>query len=557
MRDKRNIILAAAAALLVLIVLFFAFTAGGGNDDDQDAEPTPGTLSLSPSEGPDGTTSTIAVQGVVPGSAIQAKFSDGTPDGTFATDNTNGNGSMPQIFTGSPGDTITVTVTVTRPNGTSYQLAPQTFTITDPNAPKQTTVSLSPTSGPSGTSVVITVNGEPGQPVTVVIDGQAITNFPNTDASGNSSQEHTFNGQDGTTSTVSGTVGSTSGSASFTFDNAPAQPTVTVELSPTEGPSGTTTTITVTGPPNQPVTLSIGGAITNGQTDANGKFTTTHTMNGRVGDKITVEAQVGSTGTGDPKGSAEFTITGATAIEGGPHTFISTTMISRDPGGHGPFVRMLAGLNLFITINSITVDGDDPWVSVTGDIGEDGTFRAEGQGTVAGFPDVTVVFEGQLEGTTLTGEYTMGTAGELPGGEAISYSVEGELDAPDTSEASQPPDFAGFYADFNQAQANGDAAGLLDQLHPAVLERYGADACSTYLASILNPDVTIEFVDATGPETWAYTTDEVATDVDGAYTVTVEVTVGDADPITQDTHLTVSADGEIAWFTDCGEPIAG
>jgi len=52
-------------------------------------------------------------------------------------------------------------------------------------------------------------------------------------------------------------------------------------------------------------------------------------------------------------------------------------------------------------------------------------------------------------------------------------------------------------------------------------------------------------------------TGDIAADVPGTYTVTVEITVGDADPVTQDTHLTVDGDGQIRWFTDCGEPVAG
>jgi hypothetical protein len=35
----------------------------------------------------------------------------------------------------------------------------------------------------------------------------------------------------------------------------------------------------------------------------------------------------------------------------------------------------------------------------------------------------------------------------------------------------------------------------------------------------------------------------------------VEVTVASSDPTTQETHLTVGDDGQIMWFTDCGEPV--
>jgi len=73
----------------------------------------------------------------------------------------------------------------------------------------------------------------------------------------------------------------------------------------------------------------------------------------------------------------------------------------------------------------IKFDGPDNWVDVSGVLAPDGTFEAQGTGTVAGYPNVTVTFSGTVLDGSLDGLYTMGPKGELPGGESITYHVEG------------------------------------------------------------------------------------------------------------------------------------
>ena len=63
---------------------------------------------------------------------------------------------------------------------------------------------------------------------------------------------------------------------------------------------------------------------------------------------------------------------------------------------------------------------------------DDGTFVADGKGTVAGFPDIAVSLEGTLTPGGLVGDYTMGAEGGLPQGEPIIYGVEGRLEEWDT-----------------------------------------------------------------------------------------------------------------------------
>ena len=79
-------------------------------------------------------------------------------------------------------------------------------------------------------------------------------------------------------------------------------------------------------------------------------------------------------------------------------------------------------------VGTMQVDGDGAWVSVSGPVMADGTFVAEGTGTVAGFPNVRVTFEGKYHLGMLSGAYSLGVGGELPGGQPIIYDIEAPLD---------------------------------------------------------------------------------------------------------------------------------
>jgi hypothetical protein len=121
---------------------------------------------------------------------------------------------------------------------------------------------------------------------------------------------------------------------------------------------------------------------------------------------------------------------------------------SGDPGGHDPNIfdvpdtwPYTLDITLTVTLEqdgSLTITGAAPWVDVSGTLGS-GTypdeFVATGTGTVAGVENVGVELDARLifqEGL-IFGSYTMGTGGELPGGESIEYSIEvvfdGDLEA--------------------------------------------------------------------------------------------------------------------------------
>ena len=91
--------------------------------------------------------------------------------------------------------------------------------------------------------------------------------------------------------------------------------------------------------------------------------------------------------------------------------------------------RNIGGRNIESTPGSIKFTGPDPWVTVMGDFNDQtGAFDTNGIGTVAGFPNVAVGFQGTIDASgNLTGRYTMGTGGELPGGRPIEYTLQATM----------------------------------------------------------------------------------------------------------------------------------
>lgn len=416
-------------------------------------------------------------------------------------------------------------------------------------------MTISPSSGPSGTSAEIKITGAlPNAPVTLDLDPGSTNGT--TDANGNFSYTFTFNGQVGDVSNVEATIGAASeqtASATFTITggtstSTPPPPTSTaavtgpiLRVSPDRGPSGTTATITLSGAlPDAPVTLDLDPGSTNGTTDANGNWTYTFTFYGPVGKISNIKATIGAAS--EQTATATFEITGE--LE---QAFNAITDILSDKGGHAEFIRMLLALILNVSPGSVVIEGPDPWVTVSGDVGEDGSFIATGRGTVAGIPDIAVIFEGNISMDQVSGEYTMGAEGGLPGGEAITYLVIGEAEDSTSALAS------GFFDLFNAAQGADDSARMFDLLHPAVLELYGEAACTDYLASIVNTEVSIEVLNAVEIGQWAFERDGRTLSVADALSVQANVHNG-GDVSQTELHLALRPDGTLGWFTDCGEP---
>ncbi|MEQ8329359.1 MAG: Ig-like domain-containing protein [Longimicrobiales bacterium] len=73
--------------------------------------------------------------------------------------------------------------------------------------------------------------------------------------------------------------------------------------------------------------------------------------------------------------------------------------VTSDPNGHAPFIGLGAVSSLSVQPGAdgvLTVTGNGPWVTLTGTVAADGSFELTGTGTVAGFPGVTITFNGKL-----------------------------------------------------------------------------------------------------------------------------------------------------------------
>ncbi len=77
----------------------------------------------------------------------------------------------------------------------------------------------------------------------------------------------------------------------------------------------------------------------------------------------------------------------------------------------------------------------------------------------------------------------------------------------------------GFLVRLGKALAEGDTRFLLDRLHSAVIDRYGASACLLYVDAVVDPSNAVDPVRAGAPEEWEYETDGLSTTIDEAYPV--------------------------------------
>jgi hypothetical protein len=95
---------------------------------------------------------------------------------------------------------------------------------------------------------------------------------------------------------------------------------------------------------------------------------------------------------------------------------------------------------------------------------------------------------------------------------------------------------------------------LFERLHAAVLERYGEEACRTFLEGFQGESLEFETVSVTGPAPWDWETDGQSTTIEEAWTVVVDQ-VSDGEESRREIHLALAEEGEVAWFTDCGVPL--
>ena len=109
-----------------------------------------------------------------------------------------------------------------------------------------------------------------------------------------------------------------------------------------------------------------------------------------------------------------------------------TTARKSDPGEHFTFIQLMTSGLLSAGLSNVTMTISGPsgsnFVTVSGTYDSStNSFVLTGNGTVAGRSNVGVRFAGTITTSgAISGDYTMGTGGELPGGQAIVYSITGQ-----------------------------------------------------------------------------------------------------------------------------------
>lgn len=239
-------------------------------------------------------------------------------------------------------------------------------------------------------------------------------------------------------------------------------------------------------------------------------------------------------------------------IEG---TYHVNSEVIDDQAEHAEVIQFLKEFNIKISFGSIIFDGPDPWVDVVGELTEDGKFSAQGKGTVAGFTDILVTFEGEVGEGHLMGDYTMGADGGLPAGLPIVYRIEGQR----VDSSATPTPISGaetveeFFHVFSSAMRSANVDLLLERLHPSVQDLYGTSACIAYLESVTNPTFEVEILETSGPTSWTWEIDDHSIPLDVAYTV--EVTFHMEDQVQRSVLHLAPIDEQLYWFTDCGDPL--
>jgi len=156
-------------------------------------------------------------------------------------------------------------------------------------------------------------------------------------------------------------------------------------------------------------------------------------------------------------------------------------------------------------------------------------------------------------GLILTGVGVAGALGDW--GSSTSSSASKPTPAPTTAKPTPGETPQQFLDDLAAAVRAGDVAFQLDRLHPAVLDRYGAEQCRADIATRTDPSrrYVVKSVSPTG-RPYDYASDGQTVTIADAVTVEADV-VDHGQTQTVTLHLAKS-DGTYAYFSDCGTPRA-
>ncbi len=132
--------------------------------------------------------------------------------------------------------------------------------------------------------------------------------------------------------------------------------------------------------------------------------------------------------------------------------------------------------------------------------------------------------------------------------------AEEEPEAPPEEPAEEEEGVEEFYASLGEAIRTGDADFLFARLHPEVLELYGEDQCRASVERLDNPDYEIEVIAVGEARRFLFGKRE-GLKIPVADTIPVEIVQRAGDQEVEQTAHVARVDGELRWFTDCGDPI--
>ncbi|HVM40189.1 MAG TPA: hypothetical protein VM618_05335 [Acidimicrobiia bacterium] len=140
---------------------------------------------------------------------------------------------------------------------------------------------------------------------------------------------------------------------------------------------------------------------------------------------------------------------------------------------------------------------------------------------------------------------------------SVAAEVTTTSAAPSTTTTEAPETPQEFYALWNEAAAGDDVDTLIARLHPGVLEFYGEEQCRGHVGRFA-ASIRIEFVSVGEPKDYDYGSERENRPyvVEDALPVDVVVHRGDDGGTEQVAHL-ARVDGQLRWFTDCGDVLDG
>lgn len=165
-------------------------------------------------------------------------------------------------------------------------------------------------------------------------------------------------------------------------------------------------------------------------------------------------------------------------------------------------------------------------------------------------PDVTPT---SVAGSSIPSTTTSVAASSIPSTTSSTTSTTGEtVDPVDPGRVVDE-----FFSTWASAIGEADFEFLLAALHPAVLERYGTEQCAAYLREVAGQPIEVEVLSTSELLTGEFARDGLTRVVDDL--VLVEISRRDRgaeEAVVQQTRVGF-VDGEVRWFTDCGEPLEG